>query len=85
MAAELVLVRGNDIVLFEQAVRTKLGDFTSPTTNEEARQAGLAHARYLVEQVLTQVRAQAELKKTLTVGSEKQAELSAQPVPKLLN
>jgi hypothetical protein len=85
MAAELVLARGSDIALFEQAVRTKLGDFTSPTTNEEARQAGLAHARHLVEHVLTQIRAQAELKRSLMVGNEKEPELPAQPASKLLN
>ncbi len=89
MGAELVLVRGIDVAQFEQSVRAKLGEFTSPTTNQEARQAGLARARYLVEQVLTQIRAQAELKKSLTVGSEKAPELhsaaSTDPVSKLLN
>jgi hypothetical protein len=69
LSAELVLTRGIDITQFEQAVRSKLGDFTSPTANREAREAGLAQARYLVEQVLTQVRAQAELKKSLSVAA----------------
>src|ERR1700733_10426394 len=77
MGAELVLVRGIDIAQFEQSVRARLGEFTSPTTSQEARNAGLAHARYLIEQVLTQIRAQAELKKSLTVGNEKASELHA--------
>jgi hypothetical protein len=93
MGAELVLVRGLDVALLEQAVRTKLGEFTSPTTNQDARQAGLAHARYLVDQVLTQIRAQAELKKCLAVGNDLAAERgpdstdlqSSLPVSKLLN
>jgi hypothetical protein len=89
MGAELVLARGCDIAMFEQSVRTKLREFTSPTANQDARQAGLAHARHLVEQVLTQIRAQAELKKSLTVGNEKAPELhsvpSTHPVSKLLN
>ncbi len=89
MGAELVLVRGIEVAQFEQSVRAKLGEFTSPTTNQEALQAGLARARYLVEQVLTQIRAQAELKKSLTVGNEKRPELhsvsSTDPVSKLLN
>jgi fumarylacetoacetate (FAA) hydrolase family protein len=89
MGAELVLVRGIDIAQFEQSVRARLGEFTSPTANQEARKAGLAHARYLVEQVLTQIRAQAELKKSLAVGNEESPELrsvsSAPPLSKLLN
>jgi hypothetical protein len=89
MGAELVLVRGIDIAQFEQSVRARLGEFTSPTTSQEACNAGLAHARYLIEQVLTQIRAQAELKKSLTVGNEKASELhavpSTHPVSKLLN
>jgi hypothetical protein len=68
LSAELVLLRGIDIAQFEQAVRVKIGDFTSPTANREAREAGLAQARHLVEQVLTQVRAQAELKKSLSTA-----------------
>jgi fumarylacetoacetate (FAA) hydrolase family protein len=89
MGAELVLVRGIDIAQFEQSVRAKLGEFTSPTTDQEARKAGLAQARHLVEQVLTQVRAQAELKKSLAVGNEKAPEVhaapSTHPTAKLLN
>jgi hypothetical protein len=75
MGAELVLMRRDcDPTRFEQAVRSKIEHFTSPTANEHARQAGLAHARYLVEQVLTQIRAQAELKRSLGSGA-------AQPQP----
>jgi hypothetical protein len=69
LSAELVLLRGIDIAQFEQAVRVKIGDFTSPTPSREAREAGLAHARYLVDQILTQVRAQAELKKSLSTAA----------------
>jgi hypothetical protein len=66
MGAELVLMRPDcDPTPFEKAVRTKIAQFTSPTGNEQAREAGLAHARYLVEQVLLQIRAQAELKRSL--------------------
>jgi hypothetical protein len=66
MGAELVLMRPDcDPTRFEQAVRTKIEQFPSPTANEHAREAGLAHARHLVEQVLLQIRAQAELKKNL--------------------
>jgi len=89
MGAELVLVRGINIAQFEQSVRAKLGEFTSPTADQEARKAGLAQARHLVEQVLTQVRAQAELKKSLAVENEKAPEVrslpSTHPVAKLLN
>jgi hypothetical protein len=67
MGAELVLVRGTDIGEFERAVRTRIEQFPTPTTNPQARDAGLVRAKHLVEQVLTQIRAQAELKKNLTV------------------
>lgn len=63
LGAELVLMRGTNIAQFEHAVRTKIGEFVSPTANPDAREAGLAQARYLVEQVLTQIRVQADLKK----------------------
>ena len=69
LSGELVLLRGIDIAQFEQAVRGKINDFTSPTPNREAREAGLVQARHLVEQVLTQVRAQAELKKSLSTAA----------------
>ena len=88
MGAELVLMQGGDINRFEQAVRNKAGDFASPTTNKQARDTGLAHARQLVEHVLTQIRAQAELKKSLTVA---RSDVGAGPVapppdtPRLLN
>jgi hypothetical protein len=65
LGAELVLVPGNDTNQFERAVRAKLRGFTSPTANKEAREVGLAQACHLVEQVLAQIRAQAELKKSL--------------------
>jgi hypothetical protein len=74
LGAELVLARGYDIGHLEQAVHAKLNEFTSPTANQQAREAGLAQARHLVEQVLAQIRAQVELKNSLTV-----ADLSAHP------
>jgi hypothetical protein len=66
MAAELVLSRGVDIGQFEAVVRVKIDQFSSPTADPQARAAGLGYARHLVEQVLTQVRAPAELKRGLT-------------------
>ena len=79
MAADLVLYRPDaDIERFEQAVRTKIEQFVSPTTNQTARDAGLAFARHLVEQVLVQIRAQAEIKKRLSPQRQSaQAEKSA--------
>ncbi len=89
VGAELVLARGIDIAQLEQAVRAKLGEFTSPTTDLAAREAGLAHARFLVDHVLTQIRAQADLKRSLAVGTQKEVELhpshAAHPASKLLN
>jgi hypothetical protein len=87
MGAELVLLRGCNVAQLEQAVRAKLPEFTSPTPNKQAREAGLAQASHLVEQVLVQIRAQAELKKSLTVadrGSPASAAFSPLP-PSLLN
>jgi hypothetical protein len=89
MGAELVLMRGSTVAQFEQAVRSKISEFVSPTANPAAREAGLAQARYLVEQVLTQIKAQAELKKSLTVETtspqQATAPAPAHPVSKLLN
>jgi fumarylacetoacetate (FAA) hydrolase family protein len=94
MGADLALNRSDvDLERFEQAVRTKIEQFTSPTTNQSARDAGLAFARHLVEQVLTQIRAQVQIKKSLsikrqTASAEKPAtaaaEAQADP-PKFLN
>jgi hypothetical protein len=65
--AELVLMRpGYETQRFEQAVHSKIDQFTGPTTSQSARDTGLALARHLVEQVLTQIRAQAEVKRSLT-------------------
>jgi hypothetical protein len=66
MGGELVLnVAGAETERFERAVRSKIEQYTSPTTNLAARKAGLAFASHLVEQVLTQLRAQAEVKRSL--------------------
>jgi hypothetical protein len=87
LSAELVLTRGLDIDRFEAVARKKLEEFTSPTANRHAHDAGLAFAHQLVEQVLVQIRAQAELKKRLS-SDEQHATDIAQPKhasTKLLN
>jgi hypothetical protein len=98
----LIRLMGGDIVLhrpdadfksFEQAVRSKIEQFTSPTANQSARDAGLAFARHLVEQVLTQLRAQVQIKKSLSINTQTApAEKPAAPaaeahadLPKFLN
>jgi hypothetical protein len=66
MGGELVLnVAGGETVRFEHAVRTKIEQYTSPTSSQAARKSGLDFASHLVEQVLTQLRAQAEVKRSL--------------------
>ena len=67
VGGELVLLRSKntDPKWFEDAVRKQLDQFTSPSSDPDVREAGLACARYLVERVLNQIRAQAEIKKTL--------------------
>jgi hypothetical protein len=80
MAADLVLGRPDvDIDRFEQAVRAKIEQFVSPTANQSAREAGLAFARFLVEQVLVQVRAQVEIKKSLS--PQRQTTQAEKPAP----
>jgi hypothetical protein len=83
MGADLVLHRpAPDLERFEQAVRTKIEQFTSPTANQTARDAGLAFARHLVEQVLTQIRAQVQIKKSLSVSRQTApVEKPAAPAP----
>jgi hypothetical protein len=76
VSAELVLLRGLDITHFETVARKKLDEFTSPTANRQARDMGLAFAHDLLEQVLVQIRAQAEVKKRLG-PSEPQAQQAA--------
>jgi hypothetical protein len=87
VSAELVLHHGLDIGRFEAAARKKIDEFTSPTSNAQARDAGLAFAHHLVEQLLVQVRAQAEVKNRLGHGEETQAPApsSLPPHSKLLN
>lgn len=73
MGGELVLnVAGGETERFERAVRTKIEQFTSPTSNPDARKSGLAFASHLVEQVLTQLRAQAEVKRSLAKAPDAQ-------------
>ena len=87
--AELVLGRRDlDSGPFENAVRVKIDQFTGPTASPEARAAGLAFARHLVEQVLAQIRAQAEVKKSLNspdANTDKPNPQAAHPPWKLLN
>ena len=90
IGAELVHSQsGCEIERFEQAVRAKIGQFLSPTTNEHARAVGLAHARQLVEHVMAQIRAQAQLQKSLRAvvsgpARPEQPALSP-PLPRHLN
>lgn len=73
MGSELVLTQsGCETERFEQAVRAKIGQFLSPTSNPQVREAGLALARHLVEQLMTQIRAQAQLQKSLSSVSHKE-------------
>jgi hypothetical protein len=71
VGGELVLLRSreSDPKWFEDAVRKQLDQFTSPTNDPEARAAGIECARYLIEQVLAQIHAQAEIKRTLSPPS----------------
>jgi hypothetical protein len=92
MGGELVLnVGGGETERFERAVRSKIAQYSSPTANPAARKSGLAFATHLVEQVLTQLRAQAEVKRSLAKGKGAQRQQSraddAAPVPtsKFLN
>ena len=87
VSAELVLHHGLDVGRFEEAARKKIDEFTSPTTNPQARDAGLAFAHHLLEQLLVQIRAQAEVKKRLgpSEGTSASASVSVSPHSKLLN
>jgi hypothetical protein len=79
-------MRGLDVDQFEAAARKKLDEFTSPTANRHAHNVGLAFAHHLVEQVLVQIRAQAELKKRLGSGEDHASDITRpQSVSKLLN
>ncbi len=82
MGGELVLnVAGGETERFERAVRTKIEQYTSPTANQAARKSGLAFASHLVEQVLTQLRAQAEVKRSLAKGRHGQRQERARTTP----
>jgi hypothetical protein len=87
MGAELVLKRGLDIALLEQATRTRIAEFTTPTSNRQESEAGLACARFLLDQALTQVRAQAELQKALAMNVPSAAQVPESPdaISKLLS
>jgi hypothetical protein len=79
MGAELALARsGGGPDRLEQAVRAKIGQFLSPTSNAHVHDEGMALARHLVEQVLAQIRGQAQLQQSLTSVSRREA---ATPVP----
>jgi fumarylacetoacetate (FAA) hydrolase family protein len=66
VSADLALFRGLDIDRLEKVMREKISEFTNPIANQQAKEAGLTFARGLVDQILVQVRAQAELKNTLS-------------------
>ena len=83
VSADLVLFRGLDIDRLEKAMREKISEFTNPIANQQAKEAGLAFARGLVDQILVQVRAQAELKNTL--GGKAASETSPPPQSPLLH
>ena len=92
MGGELVLnVAGGETERFERAVRSKITQYSSPTTNSPARKSGLAFATHLVEQVLTQLRAQAEVKRSLAKGKGAQRQKASAddagrlPTSKFLN
>jgi hypothetical protein len=95
MGGELVLnIAGGETERFERAVRSKIEQFPSPTSNPAARKSGLAFASHLVEQVLTQLRAQAEVKRSLAKGkhasgqkahADDSAEAAPTSPPKFLN
>jgi hypothetical protein len=85
VSAELVLLRGLDITHFEAAARKKLDEFTTPTTNRYARDVGLAFAHDLLEHVLVQIRAQAEVKKRLGPGEAQAQQAAPSAHSKLLN
>lgn len=95
MGGELVLnIAGGETERFERAVRSKIEQFPSPTSNPAARKSGLAFASHLVEQVLTQLRAQAEVKRSLAKGkhaarqkahADDSAEATPASPPKFLN
>lgn len=90
MGAELVLTHaGGETARFEQAVRAKIGQFTSSPAKPEAREAGLAYAKHLVEQVIAQIRAQAQLQKSLSPAPRREAPAPAAApaphLPRLLN
>ncbi len=90
MGAELVMMQPESgTERFEQAVRAKIHQFASPTTNQHAHEAGLAYAQHLMEQVLIQIRAQAEVKRSLAPAHrEKTKEPGSEtvhPTSRLLN
>jgi hypothetical protein len=84
-SAELVLLRGLDIIQFEATARKKLDQFTKPTTNGHARDVGLAFAHDLLEQVLVQLRAQAEMKKPLGPSGPEPQQVATSAHSNLLN
>jgi hypothetical protein len=92
MGGELVLnVAGGETERFERAVRSKITQYSSPTTDPAARKSGLAFATHLVEQVLTQLRAQAEVKRSLAKSNgvprqkPRADDAGAPPTSKFLN
>jgi hypothetical protein len=89
MGSELVLTRSQcETGQFETAVRAKIGQFLSPTSDQAAHDAGLAYAKHLMEQVMAQIRAQAQLHKSLKPVPPRKTTAPAAPassLPRLLN
>jgi hypothetical protein len=86
--AELVLTNLKcDPERFEEAIRAKMDEFAGLTAAGEPRDEGLSLARHLVEQVLVQIRAQSELKRSLTpsVGCQVDTRRSQRSDSRLLN
>lgn len=81
MGAELVLNHGGSIRRFERAVRAQLAQFSSPVANAAIREAGLVHAKILVEHVLTQIRAQSELRESLRTAKSGKTLPASQSIP----
>jgi hypothetical protein len=86
MGAEIVLARSDfNLEVFEQAVRAKLKQFNSPTANRQAIDDGLSFAKSLVEDVLSQIRAQATIRRKLrTPGEQITRSSGSEELPKMI-
>ena len=94
MGGDIVLHRPDaDFERFEQAVRSQDRAIHQPDYEPARARRGLAFARHLVEQVLMQLRAEVQIKKSLSINPQTApAEKAAAPaaevhadLPKFLN